>query len=35
MWLILLGVSVALVVEALRQSKDLDRFMNKREPLEK
>jgi hypothetical protein len=35
MWYILIALAITLVVEGLRQSKDLDRFMNKREPLEK
>jgi hypothetical protein len=34
MWLILIGVSVALVVEAIRQNRDLEKFMDEKKPAE-
>lgn len=35
MWILLLSASLALVVEAIRHRKDLDRFMNEKNPSEK
>jgi hypothetical protein len=34
MWLILIGVSVALVVEAVRQNRDLEKFLDEKNPAE-
>jgi hypothetical protein len=34
MWLILIGVSVALVVEAVRQHRDLKKFLDEKNPAE-
>jgi hypothetical protein len=35
MWIILVGISIALAVEGFRQHKELDSFLDEKNPAEK